>query len=212
MLLGPLSLCRRCPLSGRWGNPPVSSCTDHSALCRGQESGPRAATGPALTGSQTAGKFPRNQPAVWNPAAGGWDMEECLWESPPQDSGIVTHKAGLLPRSVDPSLQGELVKLQLSLLLPPSWRAGNYFYRLLPIKTHEMAWGRAQVSAFDVHKGSTFFASWGSGPSTGSPGRRGGAGVCTAWRTSWNRLLPDTLPLVCWLRCQRERLLRGEAA
>lgn len=43
----------------------------------------------------------------------GWrvgERRDSFSQSPPPDSRIVTHKAGLLPRSVGPCLQGKLMK------------------------------------------------------------------------------------------------------
>lgn len=84
-------------------------------LCQPQLPLPRAGTRPKQPQNSAPrhishSQVPRNQPVVQNPEVGGWGRDGIAFQSPPPDSGIVTHKAGLLPRSVGPCLQGNLMK------------------------------------------------------------------------------------------------------
>ena len=70
---------------------------------------------------------------------------------PTPDSGIVTHKVGLLPGSVGLCLLEKLV--EAARLLPASaWRMGNRLYTLLRLNTRNGPEARSGVP-FDVHKG-----------------------------------------------------------
>ena len=129
-----LNLAHLCPsLEGS----SASSPTSHSAPCRGQAPWPQAATGQA-NASQTAQEGPPKPACCLESSGGrrgrGW--VPCVVPTP--DSGTVTHRAGLLPRSVGLCLQGKLGKAAHGgSSLPPPWRAGNYFYILLAIKHAE---------------------------------------------------------------------------
>ena len=93
---------------------------------------------------------------------------------PTPDSGIVTHKAGLLPGSVGLCLQEKLV--EAARLLPASaWRMGNHLYTLLRLNTRNGLEAHSGVP-FDVHKGSTL-RSWASGPSVTLRGGGQGSGA-----------------------------------
>lgn len=78
---------------------------------------PRAGTRPKQPQDSAPKHLSHSQAGPQKPACSseskGWRVGE-RWDSfsqsPPPDSEIVTHKAGLLPRSVGPCLQGKLMK------------------------------------------------------------------------------------------------------
>lgn len=97
-------------------------------LCQPQLPLPRAGTRPKQPQNSAPRHISHSQAGPQKPACSSesrhWRMGE-RWDSfsqsPPPDSGIVTHKAGLLPRSVGPCLQGNLMKAtqSVSCCLPP---------------------------------------------------------------------------------------------
>ena len=93
---------------------------------------------------------------------------------PTPDSGIVTHKVGLLPGSVGLCLLEKLVE-DARLLPASAWRMGNRLYTLLRLNTRNGPEARSGVP-FDVHKGSAL-RSWASGPSVTLRGGGQGSGA-----------------------------------